>query len=148
MSMTIHATNTAPAPDRTASPVRPPALLVALRLAATVNAAVVLGQAVLAGMILDGSDSAADAHRTNGQVFLAVTLVQLVLAVLLWRPARGPGWPALASGVLLTAAATQYSAGEDRNLALHIPLGVTVFGIVVSVMVGLWRSRARTGGRR
>lgn len=56
-----------------------------------------------------------------------------------WRPGRGPGWPALASLALLLAEILQLGFGYGRVLALHVPLGVAIFGLTVALALGAWR---------
>jgi hypothetical protein len=61
------------------------------------------------------------------------------VAVLVWRPGRGPGWPALASLALLLAEEFQMGFGYARLLGLHVPLGVAIFGLTVVMVVGTRR---------
>jgi hypothetical protein len=56
-----------------------------------------------------------------------------------WRPGRGPGWPALASLALLLAEELQLGFGYARILALHVPLGVAIFGLTVAILIGTGR---------
>lgn len=65
------------------------------------NALLVFAQAALAGNLMVGNAEALRLHELNGTgVLMPVTLVQFVLAVAVWRPARGPAWPALVTVVL------------------------------------------------
>ena len=110
------------------------------------HAAMVFAQAAFAGQFLAGHASWLRAHETNAGILHLVALVQLVVAVLLWRPGRGPGWPALASLVLVVAEEFQLGFGYGRVLALHVPLGVAIFGLTVAMVVGTGRlARARPG---
>src|SRR6266545_5501483 len=71
------------------------ALVRAMYLVLWLLAVSVLAQAIFAGLFLDGHDTWRDWHAVNGMVLLPLlALVQVVLAVLVWRPGRGPGWPA------------------------------------------------------
>jgi hypothetical protein len=78
-------------------------------------------------------------HELNAGIIHLVALVQLVVAILVWRPGRGPGWPGLASLALLLAEELQMGFGYARVLALHVPLGVASFGITVAMLVGTRR---------
>jgi hypothetical protein len=110
-----------------------------LRAIVLLHAALVLTQAALAGQFLAGHGAWLRVHETNAGIIQLVGLVQLVVAVLLWRPGRGPGWPALASLALLVAEELQIGFGYARVLALHVPLGVAIFGLTVAMLVGTGR---------
>jgi hypothetical protein len=110
-----------------------------LRAIVLLHAALVLTQAALAGQFLSGHGAWLRVHETNAGVIQLVGLVQLVVAVLVWRPGRGPGWPALASLALLVAEEFQIGFGYARVLALHVPLGVAIFGLTVAMLVGTGR---------
>jgi hypothetical protein len=115
------------------------ALYVVLRLLAVM----VFAQAVFAGQFLDGNDAWRDWHATNGMVLLPlVALVEVVLAVLVWRPGGGPGWIALASVGLLLAIVVQGGMGRTGQLAIHVPLGVAILGLVGALL-----GRTRNLGR-
>jgi cytochrome bd-type quinol oxidase subunit 2 len=105
-------------------------------------AAAVFAQAVFAGLVLDGGDAWRDWHATNGMLVLPLlALTQVVLAVLVWRRRRGPGWLAIASVALLLALQVQSVLGMTSQLALHVPLGMAIFGLVGTLLV---RTRSRT----
>jgi hypothetical protein len=112
-----------------------------LRLVVVVHAAMVLAQAAFAGRWLAGDATGLRAHETNAGLIELVALVQLGLAVAVWRPGRGPGWPALVSLALLPAEGVQIGMGYGRVLAVHVPLGVAIFGLLVALGVGTWRLR-------
>ena len=103
-------------------------------------AVAVFAQAVLAGLFLDGGDAWRDWHAINGMLVLPLlALIQVVLAVLMWRRSRGPGWLAVASLGLLLALLVQSVLGMTGQVAVHVPLGVAVFGLVGTLLV---RARA------
>ena len=103
------------------------------------HAALVLIQAAFAGRYLGGDAAGLRAHERNAELIATVALIQLLVAVIVWRPGRGPGWPALASLVLLAAEVTQIGFGYGRRLALHVPLGVAIFGLTVALALACWR---------
>jgi cytochrome bd-type quinol oxidase subunit 2 len=105
-------------------------------------AVAVFAQAVLAGLFLDGGDAWREWHAVNGMLVLPLlALIQVVLAVLVWRRGRGPGWLAVASGGLLVALLVQSVLGMTSQVAIHVPLGVAIFGLVGTLLV---RTRALT----
>jgi cytochrome bd-type quinol oxidase subunit 2 len=107
------------------------ALQVVLRLLA----ALVFAQAIFAGLFLDGDDAWRDWHATNGMLLIPLlALVEVVLAVLVWRSGRGPGWIALASVGLLLAIGAQVALGYTDQLAVHVPLGVAVLGLIGTLL--------------
>ena len=76
-------------------------------------------------------------------------VVLWLLAVLLWRPGYGPGWPAVASVGLLVAIQVQSVLGMNGPLAVHVPLGVGIPGLVGTLLVRTRSlTRATTGPGR
>jgi hypothetical protein len=110
-----------------------------LRAVVLLHAALILAQAGFAGQFLAGDAAWVRVHELNAGIIHLVAFVQLVVAMLVWRPGRGPGWPALASLALLLAEEFQLGFGYARILALHVPLGVAIFGITVAMLVGTRR---------
>jgi hypothetical protein len=109
------------------------ALHVVLRLLAVL----VFAQAVFAGQFLDGNEGWRDWHATNGMLVLPLlALVEVVLAVLVWRSGGGPGWVALASVGLLLAIFVQAGMGRNGQLAVHVPLGVAILGLLGMLLGG------------
>jgi hypothetical protein len=96
----------------------------------------VFAQAALAGNLLAGNARALRLHEVNGtEVLTLVGLIQLLLAVLVWWPGRGPAWPALVSLLLLGAEIVQIGYGFAGRLAVHVPLGVAVFGLSLTLLL-------------
>ncbi|NUR87829.1 MAG: hypothetical protein HOY71_27410 [Nonomuraea sp.] len=111
--------------------------LTAFRAVATLNVLAVLVQAVSAGMLLSGGGT--QMHGQGAFAVHALGLIQLIVAVLLWRPARGPGWPALASLGVLLLGFVQSALGGSGVVQAHVPLGMAIFGLSVWLM--LWSFR-------
>jgi hypothetical protein len=110
-----------------------------LRVALLLHAALILAQAAFAGQFLGGDAGWVRVHEANAGIIQLAAFVQLVLAILVWRPGRGPGWPALASLALLLAEELQTGFGYARLLALHVPLGVAIFGGTIALLAGTRR---------
>jgi hypothetical protein len=107
------------------------ALHVVLRLLAVL----VFAQAAFAGQFLDGNEGWRDWHATNGMLVLPLlALVEVVLAVLVWRSGGRPGWIALASVGLLLAIFIQAGMGRNGQLAVHVPLGVAILGLIGTLL--------------
>ncbi|MFJ9682220.1 hypothetical protein ACIRP2_29840 [Streptomyces sp. NPDC101194] len=111
----------------------------ALRAVTTVHTATLFTQAVLAGRFLSGDYDMLTAHAVDADVIVAVGLVQVVVAVLYWRPGHGPGWPAAVSAVMLGAEAGQAVLGYQRTLGVHVPLGVTLIAAGLLLLIQVWR---------
>ncbi|GAA3685816.1 hypothetical protein GCM10022224_058250 [Nonomuraea antimicrobica] len=109
-----------------------------LRVTATVHLAGVLAQAALAGLFVTGDVDLLTWHRDNGGVTHSVLYLQLVASILLWRPGRGPGWPALAGLGLVVLETGQVVFGQSRILALHFPLGMAIFGLSAVFTAWTW----------
>jgi len=102
-------------------------------------AVAVFAQAVLAGLFLDGGDTWRGWHALNGMLVLPLlALIQVVLAVLVWRRGHGPGWLAIASVGLLVALLVQNVLGMTSQVAAHVPLGVAILGLVGALLVRTW----------
>jgi len=100
----------------------------------------VFAQAILAGLFLDGGGSWRDWHAINGMLVLPLlALTQALLAVLVWRGGRAPGWLPIASLGLLVALLVQNVMGRTSQVAVHVPLGLAIFGLIATLLV-----RART----
>ncbi|MGI5487806.1 hypothetical protein [Microtetraspora malaysiensis] len=118
-----------------------------LRIAATGHLAGVLGQAALAGLFVTGDVDMLVMHRDNAGTTHVLLYLQLVAAILLWRPGRGPRGPAWASVALVVMETAQVVLGQSRVLAGHFPLGMAIFGGSAVLAVWTWRSlRPRARG--
>jgi hypothetical protein len=113
----------------------------AFRLIVTVHCALILLQAVLAGQYLSGVFDALAVHNANAGFVLLAGWAQAVAALLLWRPGRGPAWPLGASVLVCVAELMQMAAGMSRELGLHVPLGVTLFGATTALTGWAWARR-------
>ena len=113
---------------------------------AAAMALMVLVQATTAGQLLSGNAMGLTLHREA--VFLIivwVTLAQLVAAVLVIRPGRGSARVLVPAVLNLVAVTVQIGAGFANQLALHVPLGVSILALnlLVAVMAStLARRRA------
>ncbi|WP_020576949.1 hypothetical protein [Actinopolymorpha alba] len=113
---------------------RGPALLVTL---------LILAQPVFAGLFVTGDVGMLDLHSATASFLVALLFFQVVAAILVWRPGRGPAWPIAASAAAFVLAELQAGLGYARVVALHIPLGVLLFGLSVAFLITLWSPRLR-----
>ncbi|WP_245641819.1 hypothetical protein [Nonomuraea candida] len=126
-----------PRPDRTRQVSA--GLLYSLRVAVLAQAAALVVAASFAGQAVE-SESMVETHVMAGMVVHLLALVQIVLAVLVWRPGRGAGWPALASVALFVVGAAQHVTW--LWLGAHLPTGVVLFGLVTAVLIWAWSPAA------
>jgi cytochrome bd-type quinol oxidase subunit 2 len=137
--MTVDSTSSSQ-PDRPTTGARRPGIVGAMRAVLWLLAVAVFAQAVFAGLFLDGGDAWRGWHATNGMLALPLlALIQVVLAVLVWRRGRGPGWLPIASVGLLLAPLVQNVMGQTSQVAVHVPLGVAILGLIGTLL-----GRART----
>lgn len=127
---------------------RPRVTRVLLILVLFVHAALAVAQPLLAGMYLNGEFDAIGVHGIVGSALSGWVMVQLLVAVLFWRPGRGPWWPALATAALLFLEGLQLGMGYSGQLAVHIPLGVAIVGGTVAMFVWslVWRPTPPAAG--
>jgi hypothetical protein len=118
-----------------------PVPLVLMRIVVTVHALAVFAQPVLAGQFLDGNVEMVKVHAGVAGLIELVGLVQIPIAVLLWRPGRGPLWPTGLSVLLFFVEGVQVGLGYNRMLAAHVPLGVTIVAIMLLLLIWVWRPR-------
>ena len=112
-----------------------PGIAVALHLLLRLLALLVFAQAVFAGLFLDGNAAWRQWHAVNGMLLIPLlALLVAVLAVLLWRSGGGPGWIALASLALLLAIIVQNAMGQSGQVAVHVPLGVAILGLIGALL--------------
>lgn len=116
----------------------------ALRVVAGVQATLLFVQAVLAGHLLAGNAIARSVHQELGTEGITwIALIAIVLAVLAWRPGRGPAWPIAAAAVAFGAVILQIGMGFEGRVSVHVPLGVAI--LVINLALALWlRPRVRT----
>jgi hypothetical protein len=119
-----------------------------LRTTALLASLLVLTQAVLAGLFVTGDVGMLELHSVNAGLVISIAFLQLIAAVLVWRPGRGAVWPIWASAAVFALAEAQAGFGYARLVSAHIPLGVALFGASVGLLVGVFSPRIRARRRR
>jgi len=115
--------------------------LAALRVVLLLHVLAVLTQAVFAGQFLSGVEAPVVFHEWTAWFVLALSVVQIVVALIFVR-VGGPLWVMVASIFVLIAEALQTGTGYGRFLGVHIPLGVFVFGAAAWMMFWSFRRKA------
>jgi len=133
----------ADAVSSTQSPTGPRASLWTLRVIVSLHALFALAQPVLAGAYLNGEFDALSYHGINADLVIFFDMVQFVVAVIYCWAGKGSGLPALLSVALFFAEGLQIGMGYERNLLIHIPLGVGIVVLQLALAVWVWRAKAR-----
>jgi hypothetical protein len=110
------------------------------RVVVSVEAVLAMGQAVLAGGFLAGHYGMLDLHAANAAATAVTAVVLTVVAVVMWRPGGGAGWPAVACGALFAVEGVQMGLGYGRVLLVHVPLGVSIIVCITLLLVWAWRT--------
>ncbi|MFD8783230.1 hypothetical protein [Kitasatospora sp. NPDC059599] len=112
-----------------------------LRAAIALQTAAVLFQAVTAGLLL--STSAGEVlHGVGARVMYGASMLYVLAAVLAWRPGGGSPRPVLHAAGFLVLASAQVVLGIAHVPAVHVPLGVLIFGLSVADLVRAPAARA------
>ncbi|MEU8385203.1 hypothetical protein [Streptosporangium sp. NPDC048865] len=112
-----------------------------LRVAIILQTLALLAAPVTAGLLLSSPGGRA-LHSAAAYTVFAVAVLHLVAAVLAWRPGGGSPRPILYAAVFLGLTLAQVALGIAQVKALHVPLGVLMFGMSV-----LQLSRVPIGNR-
>jgi hypothetical protein len=124
-------------------------LLWVLRLLMAVHVLLALAQAVFAGTYLDGDGGALRLHQLTGtSVIIAISVLQVVVAVLCWRRHQHSAWLALGSAGLFVAEVAQIGLGFTDMLALHVPLGACILAAAVTLLFASLKHFGPPSGRR
>jgi hypothetical protein len=135
--------STVSAPAPAATPAGPRRTLTVLRVLAVLHSVFILVQPMLAGMYLDGDVDALDLHELNASVVSGLGVVQLGAAIMYVWKGRGRAWPLWASLGLVLAEQVQAGLGYENEVAIHVPLGVSVVAMQILLTVWLFRASAR-----
>lgn len=113
-----------------------------LRLVLLLQGLLAAFQPVLAGSFMSGNYDALTVHAGNGGSMIMVTFLALGVTVI-HAIAGSRLWPVGVHLSLLIAVTMQVAVGHSRNLALHIPLGVTLVAVMVWLAIWAWLPGAK-----
>ncbi|RKT09724.1 hypothetical protein BX285_6828 [Streptomyces sp. 1114.5] len=104
-------------------------------------------QAATAGLLL--ASHGETLHSVGARVMYGASMLYLLAAILAWRPGGGSPRPILYAAGFLVLASVQVVLGIAHMPALHVPLGVLMFGLSALVLgqVSTAASRERPGTR-
>ncbi len=95
-------------------------------------------QPLLIGLFLAGEFDRLAAHATVGGILVLVVFIQFLLSIPAWRPGGLPGWVVAVCAAMVTGAGVQIAAGYQRNLGLHVPLGVALVATGTAITLAAW----------
>ncbi|MFF7443926.1 hypothetical protein [Streptomyces sp. NPDC008122] len=106
-------------------------------------------QASTAGLLLTSSQGEV-LHGVGARVMYGATMLYVLAAILAWKPGGGSPRPILYSTGFLVLASVQVVLGVAHKPALHVPLGVLMFGLSVlalgQILDARRQERSRTAG--
>ncbi|MCI9887460.1 hypothetical protein JT358_03150 [Micrococcales bacterium 31B] len=110
---------------------------------ALAHAVLLILQPILAGISLQGSDAALDLHYYNGMAIMTVAVLQIVAALLWWKPGGGGTRGISVSAVLLVLELAQFVLGSNEVYSVHLPLGIlTLVDAVMAARLGYRSTRS------
>ncbi|MFG2844758.1 hypothetical protein ACGF12_16520 [Kitasatospora sp. NPDC048296] len=101
-----------------------------LRIAIALQTLTIFLQAVSAGLLLTTSYGET-LHSAGARVMYAASMLYVLAAVLAWKPGGGPLRPVREASGFLVLASVQVVLGIAHVPAVHLPLGVLMFGLSV-----------------
>lgn len=127
---------------------RPRVTLYLLRFFVTLHLLLALVQPVMAGLFLTGEvDAMNNAHSPIGSTLWLIAMLQIIPALLYWRPGGGSLYPLLFTLGLFLAEFVQLVIGNAQVMAVHITLGVLIITALVMLTMWSYSDRARRGRR-
>ncbi|MBG0826681.1 hypothetical protein HS041_02690 [Planomonospora sp. ID67723] len=117
-----------------------PRFLPLLRTAIVLQAVAFLVQAITAGLLLSSPDGRM-LHGISAVAAVLTGLLHLVAAILVWRPGGGRPGPIASASALLVLTLVQMVLGMAHMKALHVPVGVVMFGVSVMRLTQVWPVR-------
>ncbi|PSJ30326.1 hypothetical protein B7P34_01820 [Streptosporangium nondiastaticum] len=101
-----------------------------LKIAITLQTLTVFLQAVSAGLLLTSSYGET-LHSVGARVMYGASMLYVLAAVLAWKPGGGSPRPVRHASGFLVLASVQVVLGIAHVPAVHVPLGVLIFGLSV-----------------
>ncbi|MDP4511528.1 hypothetical protein Q9G87_57045 [Nonomuraea sp. G32] len=108
-----------------------------MRITVTLQALALLIQSITAGFLLASPDGRM-LHGLTALVVVFTGAIQLLVAILVWRPGGGPPRFIINSAFLLVLSMAEAAIGEAHAPELHVPLGVLLFGGSIVLLSQVW----------
>jgi len=120
-------------------------LLRLFRAGAIAQVLLMLIQAAFAGRLLAGHLEAVHMHEFTAKVLVLLAAFLCLVALTLRAKAIVPPWVIIAAVLLVAAEIVEFAAGARHNVALHVPLGVAIFGGALRQLLWAVRDAERSG---
>ncbi|MFI0371033.1 hypothetical protein ACH35V_24455 [Actinomadura sp. 1N219] len=117
-----------------------------LRAVAVLSLLGTLSQGLTAGMFLNGDVNSIDPHQVSAFVVEFLVIVQVVLAVLVWRRNRSLKWPLPGAIAVLVFTFVQAALGVEGSVAAHVTLGVTLSAMEMAMVLRSFQLRTHRPG--
>ncbi|MEU1198930.1 hypothetical protein ABZ446_22300 [Streptomyces sp. NPDC005813] len=101
-----------------------------LQVAVALQTATIFLQAVSAGLLLTAHYGEV-MHSVGARVMYGASMLYVLAAVLAWKPGGGSPRPVLHASGFLALASAQVVLGIAHVPAVHVPLGILMFGLSV-----------------
>ncbi|MGD1224880.1 MULTISPECIES: hypothetical protein [Streptomyces] len=101
-----------------------------LQVAVALQTATIFLQAVSAGLLLTAHYGEV-MHGVGARVMYGASMLYVLAAVLAWKPGGGSPRPVLHASGFLALASVQVVLGIAHVPAVHVPLGILMFGLSV-----------------
>ncbi|MFJ6487359.1 hypothetical protein [Streptomyces californicus] len=101
-----------------------------LRTAIALQTLTIFLQAVSSGLLMTTSYGEV-LHSVGARVMYGASMLYVLAAVLAWKPGGGSPRPVLHASGFLALASVQVAVGMAHVPAVHLPLGVLMFGLSV-----------------
>jgi hypothetical protein len=95
------------------------------------HALLLLTQALFAGILIGGNGRGLVLHEFAARILVPLAFVQTLAAIATRLRGACPRWVPVASAGLLAAEIVEFAAGHLHHAALHVPLGMAIFGGVL-----------------
>ncbi|WP_067832695.1 hypothetical protein [Actinomadura kijaniata] len=118
----------------------PPRFFGLLKATSVFLATALLTQGITAGFLMSDEDGRR-LHGATGAVVTFALILQIVAALLVWRAGRGSVRYLAVTALLFVFTSVQFMVGSSGNVAVHVPLGVALFGAGAVLMAQIWTTR-------
>ena len=118
-------------------------LIESYRVILVTNLFLMLAQAAFAGRLIDGDARSLFLHGRTAMLLVLIGVLQLGVAIALWRKDIAPRGFAFANAGFLVGEVLTFGAGALHILVLHVPLAIMLFGGLVRQMFWIRRIAER-----
>jgi hypothetical protein len=122
-------------------------MIKSLRLLVVANVVTMLAQAAFAGRMLGGDYRSANLHELTAKVLVLLGATQVLFVILLSRTGRSPRWMLVSSVGVLGAEILEFALGHLHHVAIHVPLGLAIFGGAIRQALWVLQPKGAEAGK-